>query len=150
VRFLWSAMLKQHPKTTHLARRLRECETWGERLMWSWLRDKRFSEYKFRRQHPVGPHFLDFFCIEARLNIEVDGSQHGLPEIRSPMPDAILFWQRKESKCCGFGIPGCGVRKKWSAIPSGGRCRNARRIRCRIIARPLSKLRVKTNRRECI
>ena len=73
-------MLKQHPQTTRLARNLRERETWGERLMWSWLRDKRFSKYKFRRQHPVGPHFLDFFCIEAKLNIEVDGSQHGLPE----------------------------------------------------------------------
>ena len=73
-------MLKQAPKTTRLARNLRERETWGERLMWSWLRDKRFSEYKFRRQYPVGPHFLDFFCIEAKLNIELDGSQHGLPE----------------------------------------------------------------------
>jgi very-short-patch-repair endonuclease len=73
-------MLKQHPKTTRLARHLRENETWGERVMWSWLRDKRFSEFKFRRQHPIGPHFLDFFCIEARLNIEVDGSQHGRPE----------------------------------------------------------------------
>ena len=75
-------MLIQHPKTTRLARGLRERETWGERLMWSWLRDKRFSKYKFRRQHPVGPHFLDFFCSEARLNIEVDGSQHGWPENR--------------------------------------------------------------------
>ena len=73
-------MLKQHPKTTRLARHLRERETWGERLMWSWLRSKRFSEYKFRRQHPAGPHFLDFFCIKASLDIEVDGSQHGLTE----------------------------------------------------------------------
>ena len=48
--------------------------------MWSWLRSKRFSEYKFRRQHPVGPYILDFFCHEAMLNIELDGSQHGHPE----------------------------------------------------------------------
>ncbi len=73
-------MLKQHPQTTRLARTLRRRETWGERLMWSWLRDKRFSEYKFRRHHPAGPHYLDFFCIEAKLNIELDGSQHGRPE----------------------------------------------------------------------
>ena len=71
-------MLKQAPKTTRLARNLRERETWGERLMWSWLRSQRFSDYKFRRQHPVGSHFLDFYCNEAKLNIEVDGSQHGL------------------------------------------------------------------------
>ena len=88
-------MLKQHPQTTRLARRLRECETWGERLMWSWLRDKRFSEYKFRRQHPVGPHFLDFFCIETKLNIEVDGSQHGLPknQLADSERDAFLTAQ---------------------------------------------------------
>ncbi|HEX9047726.1 MAG TPA: DUF559 domain-containing protein, partial [Verrucomicrobiae bacterium] len=43
-------------------------------------RDRRFSSYKFRRQYPVGPHILDFFCVEAMLDIEVDGFQHGRPE----------------------------------------------------------------------
>jgi len=47
--------------------------------MWSWLRDHRFADYKFRRQHPIGPYVLDFFCNEAMLNIEVDGFQHGTP-----------------------------------------------------------------------
>ena len=51
--------------------------------MWSWLRDRRFAEYKFRRQHPFGPHVLDFFCLEAGLNIELDGSGHGFPERRA-------------------------------------------------------------------
>jgi very-short-patch-repair endonuclease len=46
--------------------------------MWRWLRDRRFAWYKFRRQHPVGPYILDFFCLEASLDIELDGSQHGL------------------------------------------------------------------------
>ncbi len=73
-------MLKQAPKTTRIARNLRLRESWGERLMWSWLRERRFAAYKFRRQHPVGPHILDFFCYEAKLNVEVDGSQHGSPE----------------------------------------------------------------------
>ena len=31
---------------------------------------------KFRRQHPIGPYFADFFSIERRLVIELDGSQH--------------------------------------------------------------------------
>ena len=73
-------MLKQSPKSTALARTLRKCESWGERLMWSWLRDHRFSDYKFRRQHPVLPYYLDFFCDEAMLNVEVDDFQHGKPE----------------------------------------------------------------------
>ncbi len=47
--------------------------------MWRWLRGRRFSGYKFRRQHPQGKYSLDFFCEEARLAIELDGSQHGHP-----------------------------------------------------------------------
>jgi ATP-dependent helicase HrpA/adenine-specific DNA-methyltransferase len=62
------------------ARKLRTQETWAEKLVWRWLRDRRFHGYKFRRQHPVGIYYLDFFCEEARLNIELDGRQHGFPE----------------------------------------------------------------------
>jgi very-short-patch-repair endonuclease len=62
------------------ARQLRKQETWAERLVWRWLRDRRFNGYKFRRQHPVGTFYLDFFCEEARLNIELDGRQHGFLE----------------------------------------------------------------------
>jgi very-short-patch-repair endonuclease len=72
-------MLKQSPKSTRIARSLRDQESWGERMMWSWLRSRRFADYRFRRQHPCGSHFLDFYCHEAKLNIEVDGHQHGLP-----------------------------------------------------------------------
>jgi len=63
-----------------MARVLRKNPTWAEKLMWRWLRDRRFGAYKFRRQHPVGPYTLDFFCEEARLSIELGGSQHGFPD----------------------------------------------------------------------
>ena len=33
---------------------------------------------RFRRQHPVGPFVLDFYCDSARLAVEVDGQQHSL------------------------------------------------------------------------
>ena len=62
------------------ARALRKKPTWAEKLVWSWLRDRRFSAYKFRRGHPVGIYFLDFFCEEVRLSIELDGSGHGHPD----------------------------------------------------------------------
>lgn len=65
---------------TTLSRNLRKRDTWAEKLLWSWLRDRRFSAYKFRRQHQFGPYILDFFCVEAFLNIELDGGQHGYPE----------------------------------------------------------------------
>jgi adenine-specific DNA-methyltransferase len=40
------------------------------------VRDKRLAGFKFRRQHPFGPYVLDFFCVRARLAIEIDGGQH--------------------------------------------------------------------------
>ena len=44
--------------------------------MWSWLRDRRFGNYKFRRQHPVGDYILDFYCAELKFAIELDGAGH--------------------------------------------------------------------------
>jgi very-short-patch-repair endonuclease len=65
---------------TSLARVLRRKSTWAEKKLWAILRDRRFSAYKFRRQHKVGEHYLDFCCAEARYNLEADGGQHGFPE----------------------------------------------------------------------
>jgi very-short-patch-repair endonuclease len=62
------------------ARVLRRKATWAEKLMWSWLRDRRFNGWKFRRQHPIGPYYIDFFCEEARLAIELDGSGHAFAD----------------------------------------------------------------------
>ena len=64
------------------ARQLRKSETWAEKLVWGWLRDRRFTGYKFRRQHPLGLYYLDFFCEEAQLNVELDGRPHGVPDRR--------------------------------------------------------------------
>jgi len=95
-------MLKQPPKSTRLARNLRARESWGERLMWSWLRSRRFESYKFRRQFPLGPHMLDFFCHEAKLDIEVDGSQHGFPEQRAADLERDSFLETQGIKVLRF------------------------------------------------
>jgi len=58
------------------AKQLRRELTQEERRLWYLLRSRRFSRYKFRRQHPVGRYILDFACCEARLAIELDGGQH--------------------------------------------------------------------------
>jgi len=65
---------------TERARTLRKKPTWAEKMMWSWLRDRRFSAYKFRRGFPIGKYFLDFYCREASLSVELDGGQHGFPD----------------------------------------------------------------------
>ncbi|CAD5358333.1 Endonuclease domain-containing protein [Enterobacter cancerogenus] len=58
------------------AKQLRRELTSEERHLWYLLRGRRFSRYKFRRQHPVGHYILDFACCEARLAVELDGGQH--------------------------------------------------------------------------
>jgi very-short-patch-repair endonuclease len=65
---------------TATARRLRRDQTDEEKELWRALRAGRFAGFKFRRQHPNGNFFLDFYCPAARLSVELDGSQHGLPE----------------------------------------------------------------------
>jgi very-short-patch-repair endonuclease len=74
--------LLHHPamSTVSRARRLRREMPDAQRRFWRLLRDRRFAGYKFRREHPFGRYFLDFYCAEAALNIELDGSQHGFPE----------------------------------------------------------------------
>lgn len=34
------------------------------------------QSFTIRRQHPVGPYILDFYCDKAKLAIEIDGSVH--------------------------------------------------------------------------
>jgi very-short-patch-repair endonuclease len=55
---------------------MRRAPTRSENRLWSWLRDRRFDGYKFRRQFPIGRYVLDFYCAELKLAIEVDGRQH--------------------------------------------------------------------------
>jgi very-short-patch-repair endonuclease len=57
---------------------LRQNQTTAERLLWVQLRAKRVGNIRFRRQHPLGPYVVDFYCHAARLVIELDGESHDL------------------------------------------------------------------------
>ena len=59
------------------ARDLRQNPTDAELRLWANLRGRQMCGFKFRRQHPIGPYIVDFYCHEARLSIEIDGGQHG-------------------------------------------------------------------------
>jgi very-short-patch-repair endonuclease len=48
----------------------------AEQALWFRLRGGRLDGWKFRRQHPVPPYIVDFYCMEAKLVVELDGSQH--------------------------------------------------------------------------
>lgn len=59
-----------------VARTLRAEQTPSEDTLWAALRNRGLDGWKFRRQFPVGPFVLDFFCAQARLAVEVDGAIH--------------------------------------------------------------------------
>jgi very-short-patch-repair endonuclease len=65
------------PTTTRQhARDLRQRGTDAERKLWYQLRAGRLNGLKFRRQHPVPPYIVDFYCESRKLVVELDGSQH--------------------------------------------------------------------------
>jgi len=57
---------------------MRHDQTDAEALLWWSLRNKDLGT-RFRRQHPIGRFIVDFVCLEHRLVVEADGSQHGGP-----------------------------------------------------------------------
>ena len=61
---------------TDFARKLRSNMTDAEHRLWFHLRKHQLADLRFRRQHPIAGYIADFACLEARLVIELDGSQH--------------------------------------------------------------------------
>jgi very-short-patch-repair endonuclease len=57
------------------ARHERRSGNLPEVVLWQALRTRK-GGFKFRKQHPLGPWYLDFACLSARLAIEVDGEAH--------------------------------------------------------------------------
>ena len=58
------------------ARSLRQDSPIPERILWGILRNRQLGGLKFRRQHPVGPYIVDYYCDEANLVVELDGMSH--------------------------------------------------------------------------
>ena len=77
-------ILTQHYLTMsieQIARNLRQNQTKEEKELWLALRGSRFAGFKFRRQPTLGEHILDFYCADAKLAVELDGFQHGRPDV---------------------------------------------------------------------
>jgi very-short-patch-repair endonuclease len=70
--------MKQIDGTEALARvrDLRRSSTEAEKRLWAALRNRGLEGFKFRRQMWIGSFIADFCCMEAKLVVEVDGSQH--------------------------------------------------------------------------
>jgi very-short-patch-repair endonuclease len=74
------------------ARRLRRELSLPEKLLWVRLRG---AEVRFRRQHPLGPYVLDFYCPVASLAIEVDGAAHDFGD-RPQRDDIRTKWLKSQ------------------------------------------------------
>ena len=60
-----------------------------EDKLWEEIRSRRLDRIKFRRQHNIEPYVVDFVCLDARLVVELDGSQHA-ESARDVVRDADL------------------------------------------------------------
>ena len=62
------------------ARAFRRNLTPPEARLWVHLKGDRLGGLGFRKQHPIGPYILDFYCAAAKLAVEVDGASHATEE----------------------------------------------------------------------
>ena len=60
-------------KYKNVRKMLRKNMTKEEVKLWCILKSKNFNNYKFRRQHGIGPYIVDFYCPKLKLVVELDG-----------------------------------------------------------------------------
>ena len=66
--------MERNSNLTKLARNLRKNQTKEEAFLWyNFLRKQ---PVRVHRQYVIGNYIVDFYCHQARLVIELDGSQH--------------------------------------------------------------------------
>ena len=65
------------PRTTKdRAKGLRRQMSLPEVLLWKAIKGRKLEGMQFRKQHPIGPYVLDFYCDAKSLAVEVDGGSH--------------------------------------------------------------------------
>jgi very-short-patch-repair endonuclease len=73
------------------ARRFRRELTEPEAMLWSRLKGRGKDQPIFRRQVPIGSIILDFYCVAAKLDVEVDGRTHWDDEAQAK-DEARDYW----------------------------------------------------------
>jgi very-short-patch-repair endonuclease len=78
---------------------LRKNQTPAEKKLWEHIRNRKLSKCKFLRQHPIPyrnfnnkiSYFIpDFYCVEKKLIIELDGKIHDFQKEYDNNREAIL------------------------------------------------------------
>ena len=82
------------------ARALRRTMTAPERTLWALLKRNQQGLH-FRRQHPVGPFVLDFYCASARMCVEIDGPTHA-DRAQQDVRRSAWLWSREQIRVLRF------------------------------------------------
>ncbi len=82
---------------TSKRRELRGSMPNAEVILWSRLKGRQLLGCKFRRQYSVGTFVIDFFAVEIKLGIELDGDSHF-------QPGALEYDRKREQFIESFGI----------------------------------------------
>jgi very-short-patch-repair endonuclease len=73
-----------------------------ERTLWTLLRGDPWGLH-FRRQHPVGPFVLDFYCATARLCVEIDGPAHN-DRVKEDARRTEWLWSNEQIRVIRFSV----------------------------------------------
>ena len=83
-----------------------------ERHLWyDFLRD---YPVHFLRQKVIDNYVVDFYCHQARLIIEIDGSQHY--ELQGATKDAIRTWRLEERNLTVIRIPNNAINQNFRGV----------------------------------
>ena len=80
---------RANPELLRRAAELRQQMTPEERIVWQEVRGNRLGVH-FRRQQPLAPYIVDFYCHQARRVVEIDGSPHRRQQGYDHLRDAYL------------------------------------------------------------
>ena len=72
--------LPYNPDLNERAKELRKNATLSEVLFWNKIKNKQFKSLDFDRQKIIGNYIVDFYCVDCRVVIEIDGSSHNEKE----------------------------------------------------------------------
>ena len=103
---------KHNPSLTENARKLRKDMTKEERHLWyDFLKD---YSVRFLRQRVIDNYIVDFYCAQAGLVVELDGSQHYEPEMA--LRDAFRTEQLEKRDLTVLRIPNNAVNQNFLGV----------------------------------
>jgi very-short-patch-repair endonuclease len=94
---------------TARARELRQLAIDAEKKLWFHFQQGNTKGLKIRRQHPIGPYTLDFYCSKERLALEIDGSSHEFKQASDARRDGFMLSKGIETIRFGPGVADEGI-----------------------------------------